>query len=161
MKRITFIISLLTVTYAFTFGQISADSVSTKKVFGGYQFYQGEKLLNMNQLVKTMEPNEEAYKLIKSAQSTKTLASIISFAGGFMIGWPIGTAIGGGDPNWALAGIGAGLIVISIPISQKFNKQAKQAVDTFNGGLQPSSFWDKSELRLAMTGNGVGLTLRF
>lgn len=43
MKRITFIISLLTVTYAFVFGQISTDSVSMKKVFGGYQFYQGEK----------------------------------------------------------------------------------------------------------------------
>lgn len=30
---------------------------------------------------------------------------ILSYAGGFMIGWPIGTAIGGGKPAWALAGI--------------------------------------------------------
>jgi len=60
-----------------------------------------------------------------------------------------------------MAGIGAGLIVVSIPISQSFNKKAKQAVDTYNGGLQTSSFWDKNELKLTMTGNGIGLTLNF
>jgi len=78
-----------------------------------------------------------------------------------MVGWPVGTAIGGGDPNWAMAGIGAGLIVVTIPISQKFNKQAKQAVDIYNLGLQETSFWDKRELRFSMNGNGLGLTLRF
>ena len=161
MKRIAITICLLTVTFAFTFGQPSTDSISIKKVFGGYQFYQGEKRLNMNQLVNAMKPNEQAFSQIKSAQSTYTLATIVGIAGGFMVGWPIGTAIGGGEPNWTMAGIGAGLIVVSIPISQKFNKQAKQAVGTFNSGLQTSSFWNKSELRYSMTGNGVGLSSRF
>ena len=161
MKRIAIIISLLVVTFSFTFGQTSTDSIAMKKVFGGYQFYQGEKILRMNQLVKAMEPNEQAYKQIKSAQSTYTLASIVGFAGGFMVGWPIGTAISGGEPNWTMAGIGAGLIVVSIPISNSFNKKAKLAVDTYNGGLQTSSFWDKNELKLSMTGNGIGLTLNF
>ncbi len=161
MKRIAIIISLLTVTFTFVSGQTSADSISIKKVLGGYQFYHGEKRLNMNQLVKTMEPNEQAYSQIKSAQSTYTLASIVGFAGGFMVGWPIGAAIGRGEPNWTMAGIGAGLIVVSIPISKKYTKQAKQAVDTYNGGLQANSFWDKSELKLSMTGNGIGVTLRF
>lgn len=161
MKRIAIIMTLLTVSLAFTFGQTVTDSISMKKVLGGYLFYQGEKRLNMNQLVNAVKPNEQAYKQIKSAQSTYTLATIIGFAGGFMVGWPIGTSIGGGEPNWTMAGIGAGLMVVSIPISQNFNKQAKQAVDTYNGGLQTSSFWNKSELRFSMTGNGIGLTLRF
>jgi|SRR3989339_464448 len=161
MKRIAIIMTLLTVSLTFTFGQTVTDSISVKNVFGGYQFYQGEKRLNMHQLVNAMKPNEQAYNQIKTAKSTYALASIVGFAGGFMVGWTIGTAIGGGEPNWSMAGIGAGLIVVSIPISQKFNKQAKQAVDTYNSGLQTSSFWDKSELRFSMTGNGVGLTLRF
>jgi hypothetical protein len=78
-----------------------------------------------------------------------------------MVGWPIGAAMAGGEPNWTMAGIGAGLIIISIPISLKFNKQAKQAVDIYNGGLQSSSLRTKSELRFLMTGNGLGLTFRF
>ena len=60
-----------------------------------------------------------------------------------------------------MAGIGVGLIVVSIPISKSFNKKAKQAVEIYNGGLQTSSFWYKNELKLSMTGNGIGLTLNF
>jgi hypothetical protein len=161
MRKIAIILTLLAVSMSFTFGQTASDSISMKKVFGGYQFYQGEQRLNVNQLVNTMKPNNQAYQQIKSAQSTYTLATIIGGVGGFMVGWPIGTALGGGEPNWTMAGIGAGLIVVSIPISQSFNKKAKQAVETYNGGLQTSSFWDKNELKLSLTGNGIGLTLNF
>ena len=161
MKKIAIILTLLTVCLTFTFGQTVSDSISIKKVFGGYQFYQGEQRLNMNQLVNSMKPNDLAYKLIKSAKSSYSMAMIFSYAGGFMVGWPLGKAIGGGKPSWAIAGIGIGLFIIAIPINQSFNKKAKQAVKTFNGGLQTSSFWDKSELKLSMTGNGIGLTLNF
>ena len=60
-----------------------------------------------------------------------------------------------------MAGIGAGLIVVSIPITQSLNKKEKKAVEKYNGGLQTSSFWDKNELKLSLTGNGIGLTLNF
>ncbi len=53
------------------------------------QFFEGEKRLNVNQLVQIMEQKEHAYKEIKSAQSTYKVAMIFSYAGG----WPIGTAI--------------------------------------------------------------------
>jgi hypothetical protein len=107
-----------------------------KKGFGGYQFYKVEKRLNMNQLVYAMKSNEQAFSQIKKAQSNYTLASIVGFIGGFMVGWPIGTAIGGGQPNWTMAGIGAGLFIVSIPINQKSNNQAKHAVGIYNSGLQ-------------------------
>jgi hypothetical protein len=161
IKTIAIILISFTACSTFTFGQTVTDSISMIKAFGGYQFYQAEKRLNMNQLVKAMKPNEQATIQIKSAQSTYTLGSIVGFAGGFMVGWPIGTAIGGGEPKWAMAGIGAALIIVSIPMSQKFNKQAKQAVDTYNSGLQTSSSRDKRELRFSMTGNGAGFTFRF
>lgn len=161
MKKIAITLALLAVNMSFMFGQKTSDSITMKKVFGGYQFYQGERLLKMSDLTITMVLNNEAYKQIKSARSAYTMASILSYAGGFLVGWPLGTAIGGGEPNWTLAGIGAGLIVVSIPIAQSFNKKAKQAVDTYNGGLQTSSFWDKNELNLSLTGNGIGLTLNF
>ncbi len=159
MKRIAIIIALLSVT--FSYGQTVTDSISMKKAFGNTLFYQGGTRLNMKQLVYAMEPNKEAYFQIKTAQSTYTVVSIIEFAGGFMIGWPLGMAMAGKDPDWTMAGIGAGLVVVSIPIRQKFNKQANLAIDTYNGGNQSISFWDKSELRLSMTGNGIGFTLRF
>lgn len=161
MKRIVATFSLLTICFVLSFGQTEAELITIKKTFGGYSFYQGASRLTMNQLVTTMQPNEHAYKEIKAAQSTYTMAAIFAGAGGFLVGWPIGSAIGGGEPNWTLAAIGAGLIVISIPISQKFNKQAHNAVDTYNMGLYTSSVQYKRELRISTTPNGLGLLFRF
>jgi hypothetical protein len=89
----------------------------------------------MNQLVNTMKPNEQAYKQIKSAQSSNTIASIAGFVGGFMVGWSLGTVIRGDEPSWPLVGIGAGLIVVSIPLQQSFRKNASQAVKSYNRAL--------------------------
>jgi len=161
MKRILLVLTLLTSCLAFSFGQSAADSITMKQQFGGYQFYQDGYTLNMSQLGRELMLNEQAHKEFKGAQVNYVISSIIGGAGGFMVGWTLGTAIAGGEPNWALAGIGAGLIVVSIPISQKVNKQVVKAVNIYNGGLDTSSRWENTELRLAMTGNGFGLTLRF
>jgi hypothetical protein len=157
--------SLLAVLFAiclnYSFGQTTSDSISIKKVFGGYKFYQGERKLSMSELVKIVQPNVQAFKEIKSAQSASTFATIIGGAGGALVGWPIGTAVGGGKANWVLAGIGAGLIIASIPISQSFNRHSKQAVSIFNNGLKTNSFWNKNELKFSLTEDGIGLTLKF
>ena len=161
MKKILLVLTLLTTSLAFSFGQSAADSITIKQEFGGSQFCQDGKRLNMSQLGEELQFNEQAYKEFKGAQANYVISSIIGGAGGFMVGWTLGTAIAGGEPNWALAGIGVGLIVVSIQIMKTSNKQRKRAVDIYNGGLETSSRWEKTELRLAMTGNGVGLTLRF
>jgi len=161
MRKTTIILTVLVVSMSFAVGQTASDSITMKKVFGGYHFYQGEKRLNINQLVKAMKPNAQAYQQVLSAQSTYTLGSLIGGAGGALVGWPIGTAIGGGDPNWTLAGIGACLIIVSIPLSQSFDKKVTQAIETYNSGKQPSSFWDKHELKVSLSDNGIGLTLNF
>ncbi len=161
MVRLFISLTILLSCCSVSLAQAQSDSIWMKKVFGGYHFYQGYEKLNMNQLVKTMEPNEQAYTEIKAARSNYTLATILGASGGFMVGWPIGTALGGGDPNWILAGIGAGLIITSIPINNKFNQQARAAVDTYNNGINKSSIWDRTELRVSMTKDGLGLVLQF
>jgi hypothetical protein len=46
-------------------------------------------------------------------------------------------------------------------LNRSFNKKARQAIDTFNEGLESDSFWDRSELKLSKTESGLGLTLSF
>jgi hypothetical protein len=46
-------------------------------------------------------------------------------AGSALIGFPIGTVIGGGDANWTLTRIVAGLLDIGIPTSYSVNKNIK------------------------------------
>ena len=108
MRKIAITMALVIAGMTFTFAQVDSDSISMKKVFGGYQFYQGGQRLNMKQLVNTMKPDPLAYEQIRSAKSSYNLAMVFSYAGGFMIGWPLGTAIAGGDPEWAGDGLGRG-----------------------------------------------------
>lgn len=155
MRRAIFSLILTCIVTSFCCGQ----KIESKKVFGGYLFEQEGQRLTMGQLVYKMQVHPESYALIKKASSGNTLASVIGFVGGGLIGWPIGAAIGGGDPNWALAGIGAGLIIVAIPISSSATQNARAAVDIYNTSIgESSSFY---EIRLNGTQNGIGLMMSF
>lgn len=53
--------------------------------------------------------------------SNYNAAQVIGFAGGFLVGRPLGTALAGGDANRGLAAGGA-LILCSIPLTVSFKK---------------------------------------
>ncbi len=144
-----------------SFSQASRDSIQYKKINGDLRFYQDGNRLRWFEVADFMEPNPQAYQAMKSARSTRAQGTIIGGAGGFMAGWAIGGAIGGGEFDLATLGIGAGLIVVALPLSAASNKKAISAVTLYNRGLQSSSFWERSELRFSMNGNGAGFTLRF
>ena len=97
---------------------------------------------------------------MKIAKDNYIAGSVFQYVGGLFIGYPIGISLGGGKPNWALTGIGAGLAVISIPFTVAYIKHAKNAVMIYNKGLKYSSMI-KIDLRMTMTNNGVGLKITF
>ena len=114
--------TVLTLTMVFAaMTYCNAQKIEMEKVFGGYKYTQNGNIMRMNDLVKIMESNQQAFNFMKKAQSNNIMAAIFSGAGGFLVGWPVGTALGGGDPNWTLAGVGAGLIGIAIPFSSRAN----------------------------------------
>ncbi len=158
MKKIilNLIFALVTITIC------SAQKIEMKKVFGGYQYTQNGDKMTMGDLVKVMESNSEALNFMKKAKSNNLLASILGGAGGALIGFPIGTAIGGGDANWTLAGIGAGLVAIGIPISSNVNKKAKKAIELYNSSLNATAYYEfKPEFKIIANGNGLGLSMNF
>ncbi len=158
MKKtiVIFILTLTTITIC------NAQKIEIKKVFGGYQYSQNGNRMTMGKLIKVMESNSEALKFMKRAKSNNVLASILGGTGGALIGFPIGAAIGGGDVNWTLAGIGAGLVAIGIPISSGANKNAQKAVELYNASLISSSFYKfKPEFKFVANENGVGLSMNF
>lgn len=159
MKKIilTLIFTLATISFC------NAQKIEMKKIFGGYIYSQDGNKMTMGKMVKAMESNPDALKFMKKAKSNNVLASILGGAGGALIGFPIGTAIGGGDANWTLAGIGAGLVAIGIPISSGVNKNAKKAVDLYNSSLNSTSYNNEfnPEFKIVANGNGIGLSMNF
>jgi hypothetical protein len=138
------------------------DTIEVVKVFGGVAFYQNNYGLKMKEVIPIIRVNDEAYVKIQNARSKKTIADILGIAGGLLIGWPVGIIIAGGEPNWVSATIGAGLVIIAIPISLSSHKDAREAVGIYNRSIgSTTSFWDKSELNFSLGQNGIGLMLTF
>lgn len=151
----TFLLFFATSTVA------QSDSIRMTKVFGGYKYSQNNQPLTVKQLGSALQANPEASKLFQQAKPNGTAATIFGVAGGFLVGWPVGTAIGGGKPSWELAGIGAGLIVVSIPFSSAFNKKTKEAVSIYNQGNKTSSVNWNPEFKLNLSMNQVGVAMKF
>jgi hypothetical protein len=157
--RKSFIVGLLLViTYSLN-GQDISDTIEVKKAFGVVFLQKGQKL-TPGKLLEISSSNPESYKEMKIAKGNYDAGTLFGFAGGFMVGWPLGTAIAGGEPNWTLAAIGAGLIVISIPFSTSYSKHARKAVEIYNNGLKQTGL-NSMEFRLGLTSNGIGLKINF
>jgi hypothetical protein len=139
--------------------QYQSDSITVKKGLGT-TFLQNDRRLKPKELLVITKANPAAFKEMKIAKSNYDASSVFGFVGGFLVGWPIGTALGGGEPNWTMAGIGAGLIVVSIPFSSAYSKRAKNAIGIYNGGLRGTT-GAKVKFNLGLTHNGLSLKMRF
>jgi len=159
MKKRMILCVLVVLSYN-VFGQTTSDSLTIQTIPGGCKVYQENRQLTLSQLAIAVQTNDIAYQQVKKAQSNNTISSILGGIGGFMIGYPLGTALGGGQPNWTMFGIGAGIAVISIPISIKCVKQVKSSVDIYNGGLRKIN-QPTTEFKLGMSGNGMAITMTF
>jgi len=101
----------------------------------------------------------EAANLMRQARSNKTGAAVISGIGGFLLGWQLGTLIVGGEPNWAVAGGGGGLILLSIPFNSKANRLAIEAIEMHNRNLTATN--QKPQIHLGFLQSGLGLKIHF
>jgi uncharacterized membrane protein YfcA len=126
------------------------------KDFWGYKFYEEGNLISKQQVMKLLQSNPEAIKIFKEGNANLAPASILGFAGGFMIGWPIGQSLGGKkDPNWGLAAGGLGLVIVGAVFEKSFKKKVNQSFDVYNNERATSL------LRIAPTGTGLLVTYTF
>lgn len=101
----------------------------------GSKFYIDYERIKINEVENLMIQYPEANKTFTKARASNTFGTILSMAGGFLIGWPIGGALAGGEPNWVLLAPGFGLIGASIPLSINGNKKLKKSVVQYNENL--------------------------
>jgi hypothetical protein len=158
MKHIIFI-AFFVWAFSGAYAQTASDSIETQKT-NGTIFLQHGKTLTPKELKEIVKVNPEASEELKIASGNLGAGMAFAYVGGFMIGWPIGTAIGGGKPAWAMAGAGVVLAAISIPFATAANRHTKNAVKIYNNGIKQISH-NKTNLNLGFSGNGIGVRLSF
>lgn len=151
---------LLTFFFLVTLEGFSQSDTITITKKSGTTFRQNGIKLTPRHLLEITKYNAEAYQEMKIAKSNHDIGSVFGFTGGFLVGYPMGTALSGGKPNWVLAGVGAGLMLISIPFEVGYVKHAKNAVNLYNSGLKQIG-QNKTDIKLQFTFNRVGLNLTF
>lgn len=114
------------------------QEINIYKTFGGYRFERDSVSVSPKMVLTFMKSNPQAYAVFKKAKTNLDAAGVLSFAGGVMICFPLGTAIGGGDPEWALAAGGLGLLLVAIPFNAAFKNHALNALDIYNSKLNSS-----------------------
>lgn len=156
MKKILLLLILLPIiTCNGTLAQSLPQSIVVQKS----KFYQNDRLLKPAELQSIFANNPAAYEAMRKAKGNYDAASVIGFVGGFLVGWPIGTSIGGGDPNWALAGVGAGLVLLSIPFASGYTKYATEAANIYNNSLEEKAAY-RPYWRIGTTRHGLGICLK-
>jgi len=157
-------IFLVVIFFGVHFGVFSqeTDSIRVYSNVWGVKFVRADTLLRPNQVLEAMEINSSSYSLMKSANNNYIVSQILALTGGFLIGWPIGTAMTDGIPNWAMAGAGAGLLIASIPISINFKKKAQSAINLHNQTIAGSNTWNfKPKYHFGLNGASVKLQVSF
>jgi hypothetical protein len=159
IKRL-FICAILVTTSLLGFSQYT-DPIVIKPYWGGVRYMVNDQPVKAPGVLQMMKAvDSTAYQLMKKSRQNNTLASIMGVAGGFLVGWPLGTMVAGGEPNWTMAIVGGAISIASMPISNRAKKQATEAVDIYNNKItfhKPT----KGPLYFVVNGNGVGFQLKW
>jgi hypothetical protein len=74
----------------------SSDKIEMHRTFFNTKFYHNNaELTKPAQVLKLMEQNPEAFKEFKKAKANYNASIVFGGIGGALIGWPLGTALGG------------------------------------------------------------------
>jgi hypothetical protein len=156
MKKVIFTLAIIFVTMFQVHSQIQNDTLS----INNNQFELNGKVIMYNQVFALMNGNPEALSAMQRIKSNNFASSIFAYSGGFLIGYPLGQAIGGGKPQWELAGIGAGLVLLAIPFSVAAHNNARIAVRLYNAKvIQTASV--RTKIDIGLTNNGLGIRFSF
>lgn len=116
--------------------------------------------LSLKQAQDLMVNYPDAYQYMKKARANNTMAQIFAFTGGYLIGYPIGQSIGGGEANWTLAGVGVGVLLVAIPFGSAFKQNATLAINLYNES-DYKALNNNVQLRIGVLESGIGLRVSF
>ena len=152
MKNLLFLIIILFSTVSF------AQEIKLER---GKYYVDGNQI-STRETKQLLASNHEALKLFKSGISKES-------TGGFLIGFGSALVITDivvglvSDVNYPTIAtyIGAGALLVSIPIITGKNKKIQQGIEKYNNGLKSTGYNDNFELTIVSNLNGYGVQIRF
>jgi len=112
----------------------------------GVNYYKFGK--GWNDLKDVVKSNEEALRLVNSARSLNILSNIFGGVGGFLLGWNIGTELGGKEAEPSIWVAGGVLLVTGMTTDIVANSKIHRAAKVYNSGIGTGSHGSRKFERL-------------
>ncbi|AUX45176.1 uncharacterized protein SOCE26_066570 [Sorangium cellulosum] len=101
--------------------------------FFASRYKQAGRPIDPGDMVARLKQEPSAESAASRGEGLRVVSSVMASVAGVLIGWPLGQAIGGErKPIWALAGVGAGVFAVNIPIAIWADSSMDSAVEAYN-----------------------------
>lgn len=157
MKELLFI-TLLIFTSCLAMAQPVPDSM--KIVQEGWNYYQNDFRLRDRDIREITSKDPLAVFLMDKAQTYNVLGYVVGIGGGFCMGYPVVSYMLNKKTSWTMLYVGAALVVLTIPTTILYYRAKNKAIRTYNQGISKAST-TKLDFKLGLTGNGIGMAMRF
>ena len=163
MKRITLtIISIVLFGTISAFAQDSIRPIVVEKAFLGKKYFYGDtRILSISEMEEIVAHDELALKEIQRSSVISGVSTIVSYVGGFAIGWEVGNLIWNKKKynSYVLWG-GVGTSAVGLGLSIWANSHLKKGVALYNGHLGAVSY-NPVKVDLEIEPCGIGITMSF
>ena len=151
LKKISLIIFVAVLSASFA----QAQSELTYK---GGVMRDGVKLTHA-EVKKVMTGNGEALKTYNSGQALGIVGIIFSGIGGGLVGYDLGTRLGGGEGDGTLLVVGAVSIGVGVGFALFGDAKVKKSVALYNSKLSNNSI--SYQINFGVTQTGIGFSMLF
>jgi hypothetical protein len=161
MKHLPFLLFLLLIIFTTPVkAQLTIDSIKIYKGAFGNIYLKDGKALAGRKLYRELSKNPESLPHITAAKTNNIFGNIFGGAGGFILGYQLGSSYSRSRPNWFALYGGASLVGIFIPFEIARVKHTKKAVLIYNNDILKTSSV-KSTFNFGLSSNGFGLKIGF
>lgn len=143
--------------------QKSGDQLTVKTGIFKNKYYKGVWNISQEKALGILSENGECYALANKGLKLQRTFRVMAGAGTAMVAFSAISAAADADPRWYIAGIGGGIILVSIPIYSSGHKRLNEAIEVYNeeelSAYRPKQFI--KDIKLVGTDTGVGIRMSF
>ena len=141
--------------------QSASDTICMVKKGGGHSYYMNNETLSKAQLMRLLNEDKAAIKLMEMSNNRRVVGYCFAFAGGFCLGYSLGSALFSSNLNIGtvvpLLVAGIGLVAVGIVFEISANSKAKEAIAVYNTSKKQNN----TTLDLGLCTNGMVVRLNF
>ena len=164
MKQFIFFIFLIGFQSINSFGQSTNDSIIISNAKGDIKCYKNGKSLTDMDYIVIFKNNPDALHEIKLARSNYKSGMVVTYIGGFVFGFCLGSAISGEKIDytwWLTLGSGAAIAGTGLLIYNGGKKHHRKAVELYNSSLGTTGYNGAPKLEFGMNNYGLGFAYKF